>query len=100
MIVVSTDEARDDLEGIGDYIAADNPARALSFVLEISERCEDLSDMADAFPLVPRYEHTKVRRRPFRNYVIFYRVIADRVDMLHILNSAQDCEAVLFGDAD
>lgn len=99
MIVVYTDEARDDLEGIGDYIAADNPARALSFVLEISERCEELAEIADAFPLVPRYEHTKVRRRPFRNYVIFYRVTADRVDVLHILNSAQDHEAILFGDA-
>ena len=100
MIVVYTDEARDDLEGIGDYIAADNPARALSFVLEISERCEDLADMADAFPLVPRYEHTKVRRRPFRNYVIFYRVTDSRVDVLHILNGAQDFEAILFGTTD
>lgn len=43
MIVVYTDEARDDLEGIGDYIAADNPAPALSFVLEISKRCENLA---------------------------------------------------------
>ena len=100
MIVVYTDEAKMDLEGIGDYIAADNPTRALSFVLEISERCEELADMADAFPLVPRYEHTSVRRRPFRNYLIFYRVTEKRVEILHILNSAQDFEAILFGDAD
>lgn len=100
MIVVYTDEARNDLEGIGDYIALDNPARALSFVLELSERCNDLAAMADAFPLVPRYEHTKIRRRPFRNYVIFYRATANRVDVLHILNSAQDYETILFGDAD
>lgn len=100
MIVVYADEAEADLEGIGDYIAADSPARALSFVLEISERCEDLAVMANAFPLVPRYEHTNVRRRPFRNYLIFYRIAADRVDILHILNSAQDFETILFGDAD
>lgn len=100
MIVVYTDEARTDLEGIGDYIAADNPNRALSFVLEISDRCEDLANTPDAFPLVPRYENTKVRRRPFRNYLIFYRVTDDRVDILHILNSAQDYEAILFSDAD
>lgn len=56
--------------------------------------------MADAYPLVPRYEHTKVRRRPFRNYLIFYRVAQNRVDILHVLNSAQDFEAILFGSAD
>ncbi|CAN7434600.1 type II toxin-antitoxin system RelE/ParE family toxin [Devosia sp. LjRoot3] len=100
MIVVYTDEARADLEGIGDYIAEDNLARALTFVLEISDRCEELADMADAFPLVPRYDHTKVRRRPFRNYLIFYRVAQNRVDILHVLNSAQDFEAILFGSAD
>ena len=100
MIVVYTDEAKMDLEGIGDYIAADNPTRALSFVLKLSGRCEELADMADAFPQVPRYEHTKVRRRPFRNYLIFYRVTEKRVEILHILNSAQDFEAILFGDAD
>jgi addiction module RelE/StbE family toxin len=99
VIVVYTDEARADLERIGNYIAEDNPARALTFVLEISDRCEELANMADAFPLVPRYEHTKVRRRPFRNYLIFYRVTESRVDVLHILNSAQDFEAILFGNA-
>jgi addiction module RelE/StbE family toxin len=99
VIVVYTDEARADLERIGNYIAEDNPARALTFVLEISDRCEELANMAHAFPLVPRYEHTKVRRRPFRNYLIFYRVTESRVDVLHILNSAQDFEAILFGNA-
>lgn len=100
MIVAYTDEAKTDLERIGDYIALDNPTRALTFVLEISDRCERLADMAGAFPLVPRYEHTGIRRRPYGSYLIFYRVTDTRVDILHILNGAQDFEAILFGSPD
>lgn len=74
MRVVFSAEAESDLERIGDYIAADNPLRAVSFVNELVKRCERLSDMPRAYPLVPRYEHTNVRRLPNGNYLIFYRV--------------------------
>lgn len=99
MIVVLTKEARADLERIGDYIAIDNPVRADTFVWELTNRCLALADMPRAFPLVPRYEHTGVRRRPHGDYLIFYRVGADTVDILHILNGAQNYEAILFPDA-
>ncbi|WP_095090635.1 type II toxin-antitoxin system RelE/ParE family toxin [Mesorhizobium sophorae] len=96
MNVVITDEALTDLEHIGDYIAQDNPKRADSFIAELVDHCFKLADMPRAFPLVPRYEHTDVRRLPHGNYLIFYRIGADRIDILHILNGAQDYEAVLF----
>ena len=66
MNVHITEEARADLEHIGDYIAKDNPLRADTFVWELTSRCLALADMPRAFPLVPRYEHTGVRRRPHR----------------------------------
>lgn len=100
MIVLFTDEAEADLERIGDYIALDNPSRAITFVQEIAERCEELTTMPRAFSLVPRYESTGVRRRPHGNYLIFYRVTDDQIDILHILNGAQDYESVLFRDGD
>ncbi|MDQ0468150.1 type II toxin-antitoxin system RelE/ParE family toxin [Labrys wisconsinensis] len=96
MRVVVSPEAEADLEQIADYIAQDAPGRALSFIRELRERCEGLADMPLAFPLVPRYEHRGVRRRVHGRYLIFYRVAADRVDVLHILNGAQDYEAILF----
>jgi toxin ParE1/3/4 len=65
VIVVYTDEAEADLERIGDFIALDNPSRAITFVREIADRCEKLASMPQAFPLVPRYAHTGVRRRPY-----------------------------------
>ncbi len=96
MNVVLTDEAVADLTGIGDYIARDDPHRAIMFVRELLNRCRRLEEMPQAFPLVPRYEDSGVRRYPFGNYLIFYRIADDRVEILHILNGAQDYEAILF----
>lgn len=96
MIVAFTEQAETDLEAIGDYIARDNPERAVSFVEEIVERCERLGERPYAFALVPRYAHAGVRHRSFGNYLIFYRASDDRVEILHILNAAQDYERILF----
>lgn len=100
MRVVITDAAWSDMYHIGRWIKDDNPSRALTFVLELEERCKRLADMPRSFPLVPRYEHSGVRRRPHGNYSIFYRIGVDEVEVLHVLNSAQDFEAILFGEAD
>lgn len=96
MIVVLTDEAVADLTHIGDYIASDSPERAIRFIRELLDRCRRLAEMPKAFPLVPRYEASGVRRYPYGNYLIFYRVGDDQVEILHILNGAQDYEAILF----
>jgi toxin ParE1/3/4 len=85
--------AEAELEAIADYIARDNPRRALSFVRELRERCLNLADMPLAFPLVPRYEDRGVRHRVHGNYQIFYRVVGkpvERIDVLHILHSARN----------
>ncbi|MBO9655978.1 MAG: type II toxin-antitoxin system RelE/ParE family toxin [Agrobacterium tumefaciens] len=96
MIVVLTDEAKAGLERIGDFIAVDNPRRAETFVAELLDRCSRLAEMPQAYPLVPRYERTGIRRRPYESYLIFYRVAETRVEILHILNGAQDYESILF----
>ena len=52
MIVRLTAEAENDLEQIGDYIAQDNPKRALSFVRTLRDKCLGLADAPYGFPLV------------------------------------------------
>lgn len=96
MKVILTEEARSDLEQIGDYIARDNLARAASFVQELIDKARQLGELPSGFPLVPRYERIGIRRRTHGNYAIFYRVEADRVSVIHILHGARDHEAVLF----
>ncbi len=96
MIVVLTAEAECDLQAIGDYIARDNPQRAVSFLGELRDACLGLATFPERFPLVPRYEAYNVRRRVHGSYLIFYRVEADRIVIIHILNGAQDYEAILY----
>lgn len=99
MIVELTSAAEADLETISDYIAQDNPVRALSFIQELSRSCRELADMAEAWPIIPRYEHHGIRRRVHGRYLIFYRVEPDRIVVLHVLNGAMDIEAILFPNA-
>ncbi|MGE4321595.1 MAG: type II toxin-antitoxin system RelE/ParE family toxin [Sphingobium sp.] len=96
MIVHLTAEAEYDLEAIGDYIAGDNPARALIFLQELGTKCLGLADMPERFPLVPRYEAAGVRRRVHRDYLIFYRVEGEKVVIFHILHDAPNYSATLF----
>jgi plasmid stabilization system protein ParE len=98
MMTIVTAEAEADLEAIGDYIARDNPVRALSFVRELLQLCLDIADMPQAWPVVPRYEHHGIRRRVYGRYLIFYRIGPDHITILHILNDAMDVEAILFPD--
>ena len=96
MIVVVSAEAESDLERIATYIADRNAEAALNFVQELREKCESLSDAPRGYPLVPRYEHLGIRRRPFGNYLIFYRVGTDLIEVVHILHGARDYEPLLF----
>ncbi len=98
MILEFSNEAESDLEQIADYIARDNPWRALSFVRELRGKCEDLADSPNGFGLVPRYEHHGVRRRVHGNYLIFYRVENAKVVIIHVLHGATDYGAILLGD--
>lgn len=96
MIVVITAEAEADLESIGDHIAEASPERAISFVQELRQCCEGLAELSERFPVVPRYEHGGIRRRVHGNYLIFYRIGVDTIDVIHVLHGAMDYERALF----
>ncbi len=98
MILEFSTEAESDLEQIADYIAQDNPRRALSFIRELRSKCADLVESPNSFALVPRYERHGIRRCVHGNYLIFYRVETAKVVIVHILHGATDYGAILFGD--
>ena len=99
MIVVLAEEAEGDLEAIGAGIGHDSPRRAQSFVGELGARCLKLADQPRAYPLVPRYERLAVRRRPWRDHLIFYQIEEDRIVVVRILHGSQDYETLLFPDS-
>lgn len=96
MILTIAAEAEADLERIATYVAEQSPGSALKLVRELRERCESLLDAPRGYPLVPRYEHLGIRRRPFGRFLIFYRVGNDAVEIIHVLHGARDYESLLF----
>jgi addiction module RelE/StbE family toxin len=97
MRVVITAAAKADLLAIRRYIEADNPTRAVNFVEELLNRCLALADTPRAYPLVPRYERFGIRRCVHGNYLIFYRLQPEQIEVIHVLQGARDIEALLFG---
>ena len=95
MIVTFNDEALRDLEDIGDFIARDNPRRAATFVDELVDKCLDIGAFSQAYPLVERYARRGIHKRGYRRYLIFYRVIDSRVEIIHVLHGARDYLALL-----
>ncbi|MEP9378280.1 type II toxin-antitoxin system RelE/ParE family toxin [Aquabacter sp. CN5-332] len=96
MKVVVTAHAAADLESIADHIARQSPGRAESFIGELEGACLSLAGAAQAYPLVPFYEKTGIRRRVFGNYLIFFKLSPEAVEILRVLHGAMDYEAVLF----
>jgi plasmid stabilization system protein ParE len=98
MKLVFAAAAKADLLQIGDRIAKDSPVRSLSFVDDLEQRCHRPTSMPEAYQLIPGFEDRGVRRVPYGNYLIFYRVIEDAIEVLHVLHGARDYEAILFPD--
>ena len=70
MSLVFSPLAESDLEEIGDYIAMDNPARAIEFIEELRDQCRILTQLPLAFPA--REEIAPgLRVMPYRRYLIF-----------------------------
>lgn len=90
MKVVWTANARNDLITIGDHIGRDNPARAGTFIDEIITCGDGIADRPGTYPVVPRFERLGIRRRLYRRYLIFYRITAESIEIVHVLHGAQD----------
>ncbi len=95
MIVILSDNAEAELEGIGDWIARDSPVAAVTFVRALRDACNKIGEMPRAHPLLPRHRKSGIRRKAYGDYLIFY-VVGGRVDVLHVIHSARDYGAILF----
>ena len=63
--------AERDLEAIGDYIAEDNPARALSFVAELRAQCITIAKQPQAYRARPELGDG-IRSCAHGNYVVSF----------------------------
>jgi len=94
--------AKDDLRQIWDFIAMDNPTAATRVVEAVYESFATLAD-------TPRIGKPRRFRQPhladirswpvsgFNRYLIFYRPMADGIQVIHVCRDSRNIEA-LFGE--
>jgi toxin ParE1/3/4 len=94
MLVELSDHVEEDLEEIADYIALDNPQRALTFVTELRQAVFRLGSSAMSYRLRPDLGKDR-RVSVFGRYVIVFRVWNDVVFVERIAHGARDLTALL-----
>lgn len=90
MGLIFSEDADRDLEDIGDYIAEDNPHRAVSFVKEIRGVCEGLLEAPLRFAALQGFEAFGYRRRIFGRFAIVYALIGQDVFIVRIVATDMD----------
>jgi toxin ParE1/3/4 len=86
--------AQADIEEIGDYIARDNPLRAVSFTEELREYCKKLAGfpgMGTSHPELGSGIHMTV----FGRYLIFYDAHDDRVEIKRVLHHGRNIRKIM-----
>jgi len=89
--------ARQDLREIAEYIARDNPVRAVSYVKELNDRIRSVA----VRPLI--YPERESWRKGLRSahhgrYHIVFRIEGDVVEFLRVLHGARDIAGLLGAD--
>jgi toxin ParE1/3/4 len=92
MRLTFTPQAELDLEDIADYIAADSPARALSFVVKLRVQCRRIIHKPSGYRRRPELGND-IRSCPYGNYVIFFAASETEVLVVRILHAARDIRA-------
>ena len=89
-----TPQAEIDLEEVGDYIALDNPGRAVSFIGEIRRHCEKIAGGPDHYAARPDLGDT-IRICAHGNYLIVFEPFDDGALILRVLHGARNVPGVL-----
>ena len=84
--------AEGDLEAIGDYIADDNPARAVSFVADLRTQCMTIAKAPQAYRPRPDLG-VGVRSCAHGNYVVLFTATKAQLSIVRILHGAMDISA-------
>ncbi len=83
--------AEQDLEAIGDFIAQDNPHRAITFIVELRNQCARIATNPKACRLRPELGKD-IRSLAYGNYVIFFQETPDALCIVRVLHGAMDIQ--------
>ena len=86
-----------DLEAIADYIAQDNPARAVSFIRRIREKFHSIGEHPHICRLRPEIGEA-VRLASVGRHVILFHIVGNAVRIERVTHGARDLPG-LYGDS-
>lgn len=92
--------AEQDIISIAQYIAKDNVNTAHNFIDEVERICQTLAQMPELGTEVSFIKSQQFQFFPvgkFQNFLIFYRLIKAKPEIVRVLNRHRDIE-VLFED--
>ena len=87
-------KAAEDLEAIGDYIAADDPVRAISFIDEMLSICSRIAERPRAFQRRDDLAQG-LRQAVHGRYLIIFTADGDGVVIERVLHGARRLEDLL-----
>ena len=96
--VLRRPKAAEDIAGVWDFIADDNPDAADHWVDQLDAQLRLLATQ----PLMGRARDELapgIRSFPFGRYLVFYLPISDGIDVVRILHGARDVDTA-FGEGD
>jgi toxin ParE1/3/4 len=88
-----TPQAAEDLNGIHDQIALDNPAAAGRMVDALERRCELLADFPEIGARL-RVRPPGLRCFTVKRYLIVYRPAADGIEVIRFLHGSRDLSRI------
>jgi plasmid stabilization system protein ParE len=91
--------AEHDLEAIGDWIAKDNPVRALSFTEELYQQCLLIAESPVIYRERPGLGQG-VRSCAYGRYLVLFRVLDTEVRVERILHGSRDIIGMFTGPDD
>lgn len=83
MEIIWSPQALEDIEGIGDFIALDNPSRAISFVNELLHSVERLLDFPESGQIVE--ENPVLRQVVHEGYRLIYQLRVKKILIITVL---------------
>ena len=87
--VIWTGPAWHDLEAAAAYIARDSPFYASTFVHNVKEAAQSLSDHAERGQVVPELADPSIRELLVRPYRLVYRIAGESVFVLSLIHGAR-----------
>jgi toxin ParE1/3/4 len=94
--LIISEPAISDLNEIWMFIAQDNPVNADIFINKLYDECEKLT-------MQPRVGRSREELLPdlrsiaYKNYIIFYRINGEYIEMVRILHGARDIDSIIPG---